>query len=79
LSSKGVWQQFHQVRCPGLQSATVNVTILAGHWSALGLHVTPNFVGLDSGCAWGNLSTALRLEDHQIFQVPCETLFRLVE
>ena len=48
-----------------------DVTIVAGHWSALGLHVTPNFVGLDSGCAWGNQLTALRLEDRAIFQVAC--------
>jgi bis(5'-nucleosyl)-tetraphosphatase (symmetrical) len=44
-------------------------TILAGHWSALGLHVTPNFVGLDSGCAWGQQLTAFRLEDRAVFQV----------
>ncbi|MEQ1514986.1 MAG: symmetrical bis(5'-nucleosyl)-tetraphosphatase [Usitatibacteraceae bacterium] len=44
-------------------------TILAGHWSALGLYVTPKFVGLDSGCAWGKELTAFRLEDHAIFQV----------
>jgi bis(5'-nucleosyl)-tetraphosphatase (symmetrical) len=46
-------------------------TILAGHWSALGLHVTPNFIGLDSGCAWGRQLTAVRLEDRAIFQVGC--------
>ena len=44
-------------------------TIIAGHWSALGLYVTPNFIGLDSGCAWGHQLTALRLEDRAIFQV----------
>ncbi len=46
-------------------------TILAGHWSALGLHVTSNFIGLDTGCAWGRQLTALRLEDRAIFQVEC--------
>ena len=46
-------------------------TILAGHWSALGLHVTPNFIGLDSGCVWGHQLTACRLEDRAIFQVEC--------
>lgn len=49
----------------------VDKTVLAGHWSALGLHVTPNFVGLDSGCAWGRQLTAFRLEDRAIFQVDC--------
>ena len=46
-------------------------TVIAGHWSALGLHVTPNFIGLDSGCAWGRQLTALRLEDREIFQIEC--------
>ncbi len=46
-------------------------TILAGHWSALGLHMLPNFIGLDTGCAWGRQLTAFRLEDRAIFQVEC--------
>ncbi len=45
------------------------ITVLAGHWSALGLHITPHFIGLDSGCIWGRELTALRLEDRAIFQV----------
>ena len=44
-------------------------TLVAGHWSALGLHVTPHFIGLDSGCVWGRELTALRLEDRTVFQV----------
>ena len=44
-------------------------TVLAGHWSALGLHITPRFIGLDSGCVWGRELTALRLDDRAIFQV----------
>jgi len=45
------------------------ITVLAGHWSALGLQVMPHFIGLDSGCIWGRELTALRLEDRAIFQV----------
>ncbi len=48
------------------------ITVLAGHWSALGLHVTPNFIGLDSGCVWGRELTAMRLEDRTIFQMPSQ-------
>ena len=51
--------------------STIDITILAGHWSALGLHVTANFIGLDSGCAWGRQLSAFRLEDRAIFQVAC--------
>lgn len=51
-----------------------DVTVLAGHWSALGLHVTPNFIGLDSGCVWGRELTAMRLEDRVIFQMPSQEI-----
>ncbi|MCZ4306889.1 symmetrical bis(5'-nucleosyl)-tetraphosphatase [Zoogloeaceae bacterium G21618-S1] len=44
-------------------------TILAGHWSALGLCIEPGFVGLDTGCLWGGKLTAYRLEDGEVFQV----------
>lgn len=46
-------------------------TIIFGHWSALGLKVTPNIIGLDTGCLWGGPLTAIRLEDRKIFQVSC--------
>lgn len=46
-----------------------NKTIIAGHWSALGLHREPGFIGIDTGCVWGRTLTALRLEDSEIFQV----------
>jgi bis(5'-nucleosyl)-tetraphosphatase (symmetrical) len=51
-----------------------DVAVLAGHWSALGLHITPNFIGLDSGCVWGRELTAMRLEDRAIFQVPSQEI-----
>ena len=45
--------------------------IICGHWSALGLKLTPQLAALDSGCVWGGNLTALRLEDRSIHQVPC--------
>jgi len=44
-------------------------TVIFGHWSALGLKLTPNVIALDTGCIWGGTLTAIRLEDKQIFQV----------
>lgn len=47
-------------------------TIICGHWAALGLHLKPNLLALDSGCVYGRRLTAVRLEDRRIFQVSCE-------
>lgn len=47
--------------------------LVTGHWSALGLQVTPNRLALDSGCLWGGHLTALRLEDRRIYQVDCSS------
>ncbi|MDR2016436.1 MAG: symmetrical bis(5'-nucleosyl)-tetraphosphatase [Burkholderiales bacterium] len=51
---------------------TCNVTVLCGHWSMLGLSLMPKVLALDSGCLWGGMLTAVRLEDRQVFQVPSE-------
>lgn len=54
---------------PGRKSQ--DSTLVTGHWSALGLKLTPNLLALDSGCLWGGHLTALRLEDRVVFQVDC--------
>lgn len=50
---------------------TVDTPIVFGHWSTLGLLQSPNLLGIDTGCVWGGKLTAVRLEDHAIFQVDC--------
>ena len=57
---------------PGRKSAEANIVF--GHWSALGLNVGSRHVALDTGCLWGGALSALRLEDRQVFQVPCAGL-----
>jgi bis(5'-nucleosyl)-tetraphosphatase (symmetrical) len=54
---------------PGRQSR--DARILFGHWSTLGLLVRRDAIALDTGCLWGGSLTAYRLEDGQLFQVPC--------
>ncbi|HSQ52259.1 MAG TPA: symmetrical bis(5'-nucleosyl)-tetraphosphatase [Nitrospiraceae bacterium] len=49
-----------------------DVTIVCGHWAALGLHLEPNLLAIDSGCVWGKKLTAVRLEDRQVFQTSCK-------
>jgi bis(5'-nucleosyl)-tetraphosphatase (symmetrical) len=50
---------------------TRDVTVVFGHWSALGLVLRPDLVGLDSGCVWGGKLTAVCLDDRSLLQVDC--------
>ncbi len=54
---------------PGRRSA--GTTVVFGHWSALGLLLRPDAIGLDSGCVWGGKLTALCLDDRALLQVDC--------
>lgn len=45
--------------------------IVCGHWSTLGLRITPQVAAIDTGCVWGGTLTALCLEDRAIVQVAC--------
>lgn len=54
---------------PGRQS--LDVRVVFGHWSTLGLYIRNDIAALDTGCLWGGRLTALRLEDGRIFQVGC--------
>jgi bis(5'-nucleosyl)-tetraphosphatase (symmetrical) len=54
-------------RIPGRRSS--DATIITGHWAALGLHIEPNILAIDTGCVWGRQLTAVRLDDRTIYQV----------
>lgn len=54
-------------RVPGRKTA--GTLVVFGHWAALGLHLSPDAICLDSGCVWGGAMTALRLPDRAVFQV----------
>jgi bis(5'-nucleosyl)-tetraphosphatase (symmetrical) len=41
---------------------TSDVTIVFGHWAALGLMIRDNVLCLDSGCVWGNKLSAVLLD-----------------
>ena len=53
---------------PGRRSR--DVTVVCGHWSALGLLIRPDVIALDTGCVWGGSLTAIMLDDGQVAQVP---------
>ena len=54
---------------PGRRSA--GLTLICGHWSALGLRIEPNLLAIDGGCLWGRQLCAVRLEDRRVFQLNC--------
>ncbi|MEC5407873.1 symmetrical bis(5'-nucleosyl)-tetraphosphatase [Paraburkholderia sp. MPAMCS5] len=55
---------------------TADVTVVFGHWAALGLLLRDNLIGLDSGCVWGAKLSAVRLaqnpSERTLTQVECE-------
>ncbi len=50
---------------------SADVRIFFGHWSTLGLFERSDVIALDTGCLWGGRLSAFRLDDGQVFQVPC--------
>ncbi|MDB5917373.1 MAG: hypothetical protein JWR40_1607 [Massilia sp.] len=50
---------------------TGDVTVVFGHWSALGLLLRDDVIGLDSGCVWGGKLSAVCLDDRALLQVDC--------
>lgn len=54
---------------PGRQSA--GTPVVFGHWSALGLLLRPDVIGLDSGCVWGGKLTAVCLDNRNLLEVDC--------
>lgn len=39
-----------------------NTQVVFGHWASLGLHDENNIICIDTGCAWGEKLTAIRLD-----------------
>ena len=46
--------------------------LVSGHWSALGLKVTPRVAMIDAGCVWRGALVAMRLEDRKIYKLKCD-------
>lgn len=57
-------------RAPGPRSA--DVTVIMGHWAALGYHREPGLLALDTGCAWGRHLTGVCLDDGAVTQVAAD-------
>jgi len=46
--------------------------VVFGHWSTLGLMISPGHIATDSGCVWGGSLSAVQLGDHAVHQVCCQ-------
>ena len=54
------------------QRRSRDARVVFGHWSALGLVLRPDVIGLDSGCVWGGALTAFDLDEARApFSVGC--------
>lgn len=47
----------------------LGLQVVFGHWSALGFFAGDGVLGIDTGCVYGGLLTAVRLEDAAVFSV----------
>jgi bis(5'-nucleosyl)-tetraphosphatase (symmetrical) len=73
LSFKGEVSKIPEGRLPWFElpkRGTRRETLVFGHWSALGLFLRDNLIGIDTGCVWGRALTAVRLEDRAVFSEP---------
>ncbi|MBT4962895.1 MAG: symmetrical bis(5'-nucleosyl)-tetraphosphatase [Francisellaceae bacterium] len=53
-----------------LENKMLDTKVFFGHWAALlGETGSRQFVGIDTGCMWGNKLSAYRLDDARIFSV----------
>ena len=52
---------------------TQDQPIAFGHWSTLGLRNRPDLLSLDTGCVWGGMLTAVRVDGgrREVVQVAC--------
>jgi len=57
------------------QRRSRDMRLVFGHWSTLGPYAGDNVLALDSGCLWGRVLTAARLEPGtaEIVSIPCRS------
>lgn len=49
---------------------SADVTVICGHWSALGLRIQEGLVAIDTACVWGGSLTAVRLDEPTVYSQP---------
>lgn len=60
---------------PWFEDYTGDKLVVFGHWAALRGVVRPNAIGLDTGCVYGGLLTALELPSRRLLSVPARRVY----
>ena len=51
---------------------TKDDVVIFGHWASIdGVTDSPNVIGLDTGCVWGNKMTLMALESRTFYRCNC--------
>ena len=56
------------------QQRAADITVVTGHWAALGFLQRPGLLAIDTGCVWGQQLTAYRLDadNEKRFSIECQ-------
>ena len=50
----------------------IDDVVIFGHWASIdGVTDSPNVIGLDTGCVWGNKMTLMALESRTFYRCNC--------
>ncbi|WP_028452170.1 symmetrical bis(5'-nucleosyl)-tetraphosphatase [Chitinilyticum aquatile] len=60
------------------QRQLLDKPVLFGHWSALGIKVTPEIIALDAGCVWGGMLVGMNLESGMLIQTPAKRIYQAI-
>lgn len=81
LSFKGARHHAPASLIPWFEAAQYkhgSIPIICGHWSTLGLYISDTVIAIDTGCLWGGQLTAFRLEDREVWSLPC-SVYRAID
>ena len=63
---------------PWFEDYTGEKLVVFGHWAALRGVVRPNVIGLDTGCVYGGLLTALELPSRRLISVSAQRVYEAI-
>ena len=78
LKQKHLTQSSYKRGFNNIRFYKILILKLFSHWRAFkGATNLQNIIGLDTDCVWGGTLSAMRLEDHKIFQVESLKIYQV--